>query len=173
MARWKLITAHCLNVQGNEWEYTETDRATGKPKRRKFPVPMFLDPRDPADWNYKWGRSDDPDGEIVVCHVGKGEDKDIPFTGDPTPDMLPLDDEAKAISESFQPRWNFRPEEAENPGQFSQSLVDKFQSEMAEVAAKPVQIEGLSDLVAALAVMTQSNQALLANLAAPKPERRF
>ena len=38
MARWKLMTPHYLNVEGETWEYTENDRQTGRPKRVQFPV---------------------------------------------------------------------------------------------------------------------------------------
>ena len=30
MARWKLMTPHYLNVEGETWEYTENDRQTGR-----------------------------------------------------------------------------------------------------------------------------------------------
>ena len=48
MARWKLMTPHYLNVEGETWEYTENDRQTGRPKRVQFPVPRLLDIRDPS-----------------------------------------------------------------------------------------------------------------------------
>ena len=44
MARWKLMTPHYLNVDGEEWEYQETDRQTGRPRGTKFRVPRLLDP---------------------------------------------------------------------------------------------------------------------------------
>src|SRR5712664_1979266 len=75
MARWRLITGHYLNVliDGSpaEWEYKETDRNTGKQARRIFPVPVLLDPNDPADHNHP--------GEIIVCHEGAGDRRDIIF----------------------------------------------------------------------------------------------
>ena len=45
MARWKLMTAHYLNVAGTKWEYQEVSRVTGKQIRMQLPVPMYLDPR--------------------------------------------------------------------------------------------------------------------------------
>ena len=48
MARWKLMTSHYLNTPGEEWEYTENDRNTGRPRRIKFPVPRLLDINDPS-----------------------------------------------------------------------------------------------------------------------------
>lgn len=148
MARWKLMTAHYLNTPGEEWEYQETDRQTGRPKRVKFPVPRLLDPKDPTCWTHRCGNRDNEDGEIVVCHEGRGETKDVIFIGDPTPDMVPLDDEAKEISAKFEARWAFKPEDM--AGGYSQSLVDKFQVEMAEVENKPIEVAGLTELVASI-----------------------
>lgn len=164
MARWKLMCDHYLNTPGEEWEYTETDRATGRPIRKKFAVPRHFAVNDPTCWNYKWGPSNDQEGEIIVCYEGRGEAKDFIFIGDPTPDMTPLDDEAREISAKFAVKWNFRPEESS--GEFSQSLVDKFQLEMADAMTKPVQVEGLSELVAAIGKLVETN-----GLAA-KSERR-
>ena len=173
MARWKLSTAHYINtlVDGSpcEWEYTENDRQTGRLKRRKYSVPQYLDPRDPADWNYKWGANDDVEGEIIVCYKGKGNDKDIPFSGDPTPDMIPIDDEAKAISASFENLWRYKPD-AEDPGQYSQSLIDNLQEQMSEATSRPVEIPGLTDLVAILAKSVEQNQQLISTLTVRKPQ---
>jgi hypothetical protein len=153
MARWKLMTAHYLNVPGEEWEYIETDRKTGRPRRTKFPVPRLLDVNDPTCWTNRWGGKDNEDGEIIVCHDGKGEPSDQIFFGDPTPDMMPIDDEAKAISASFEDFWRYKPEEG--LGNHSQSLIDKFQIELAEAQAKPVEIPGLTDLVSVIAKQTE------------------
>lgn len=154
MARWKLMCAHYLNVPGEEWEYTEQDRTTGRPKRVKFAVPRLLDPRDPSCWTNRWGNKDNEDGEIIVCHEGRGESKDIIFLGDPTPDMEPVDDEARTISAGFASRWNMPPENI--AGEYSQSLIDKFQIELAERESKPIEVAGLSELVAAIGSLVQS-----------------
>jgi hypothetical protein len=154
MARWKLVNAHHLNCDA-EWEYQEIDRTTGKQVRKRFPVPRFLNPFDPQDWNYHWGNKDNEDGEIIVCYEGKGEPKDIIFRGDPTPDMVPQDDEAKVISASFEKRWSYKPE-TDVPGGYSQSMIDKFQHEMAESRSKPAEIPGLSDLVTAITKQSEN-----------------
>lgn len=166
MARWKLMTPHYLNVIGTEWEYQEIDRKTNKQVRRRFPVPQLLDPRDPSCWTTTWGSKGDEDGEVIVCLPGKGTDRDIEFfadskctqPGSPTPDMVPIDDEAKEISASFAGLWAFKPETDDIS--YSQSLVDKFQAEMAEKEAKPteVQIAGLDQLMAQMA----ASQAMMA-----------
>jgi hypothetical protein len=159
MARWKLMTPHYLNVPGEEWEYTENDRQTGRPKRIKYQVPRLLDIRDPSNWTNRWGNKDNEDGEIIVCWQGKGESSDIVFVGDPTPDMVPVDDEAREISATFEARWKTKPESM--AGDFSQSLVDKFQIEMAEAQAKPVEVPGLAELTAAIGSLVQTNQKML------------
>jgi hypothetical protein len=161
MARWKLMTAHYLNTPGEEWEYTEQDRTTGRPKRVKFAVPRLLDPRDPACWNNRWGNKDNEDGEVIVCMPGKGESTDIIFLGDPTPDMVPIDDEAKAISESFAGLWQQKPENM--AGDYSQSLVDRFQIELSEAQSKPVEVPGMADLTNAISELVKVNQKVLEN----------
>lgn len=164
MARWKLMTSHYLNcVDPAEWEYSETDRTTGRQKRIRIPVPRYLDIRDPGDWTNKWNsgtnmaasKLTNEDGEIIVCVPGAGLPGDIEFLGDPTPDMMPVDDEAVAISKTFENHWRYKPEGTVN---YSQSLVDEFQTELADVHSKPatVQVDGLSDLVAAMAAQTKA-----------------
>lgn len=106
MARWKLRTPHYLNCidpyTGGEvqWEHKETDRTTGRTNRKLYTVPLLLDNRDQADWNYK-----DQEAIIVTNAENLAFPKDIVFRGDPTPDMEPLDKEAEEISASFAERW--------------------------------------------------------------------
>ena len=102
---------------------------------------------------------DNEEGEIIVCHEGKGDASDIVFMGDPTPDMSPVDDEAREISAQWEPRWAFKPETQE--GDYSQSLVDRFQSELAEAQAKPVEIPGLAELTGAIGELVKQNQKVL------------
>ena len=113
MARWKLTQKHYLNVPGTEWTYTESPMGSRRQIRRVFQVPRYLDPEDPADCNYNPnglprrtidGDRGDP-REIIVCHRDKGQADDIVFTGPPTLDMTPLDDEAREISEEMSKSW--------------------------------------------------------------------
>lgn len=163
MARWKLMTAHYLNlVEPTEWEHSESAR-NGKSIRKKFIVPRLLDPRDPDAWNSTWGSGADKDGEIIVCRPNKGERNDYAFESDPTPDMVPLDDEAREISAKFEPKWAYKPENADTS--YSQSMIDRFESAMAEKAAAPteVTIAGLDTLVSAMAKQTELLAALMTN----------
>lgn len=171
MARWKLMVSAYLNtVTSVEWEYNETDRSTGRPKRMRVQVPRLLDIRDPGDWTNTWksgtnmatSKLSDEEGEIILCHEGKGSRGDIEFIGDPTPDMVPVDDEAREISARFEDHWRYKPDGG--PISYSQSMVDGFKAEMAEKDTKPqaIEIPGLTDLVAALSVQSQAIQVLLA-----------
>jgi hypothetical protein len=176
MARWKLLVAHYLNVPGTEWEYSEMGRTKGgRATKVRFKVPRHLDPNEPADHTHHNWR-DSGDGAIVVCHEGTSADpNDIPFTGDPTPDMEAIDDEAKRISASFASRWK-HPIEA-LPGTFSQSLIDDFQRQMADVqaATKQEPVEGMSELLTAMAAMMKQNAELinaLTHAAVPHNGRR-
>lgn len=170
MARWKLMAPHYLNLTDKtEWEYMEV--SNGKHRRHRFVVPRVLDPRDPGDWNSRWGQDStnamvgNADGEIVVCLPGKGAPNDFEFLGEPTPDMMPLDDEAQAISASYSEKWNYRPDNADSS--FSQSLVDGFREAMEDRTPQTVQIEGFNDLMAMLARSQQATAEALTHLASP------
>jgi len=160
MARWKLLVSHYLPVTDEEWEYKETDRSTGREIRKRMQVPRLLDINDPSCWTNKWGTNGNEEGEIIVCHEGRGDSKDIVFIGDPTPDMQPVDDEAREISASFEGRWSYKSDDPTAVG-YSQSLVDKFQFEMAQKQSAPVEIPGLSDLTAAIGKLVDQNQKVL------------
>lgn len=167
MARWRLAAPHYLSVPGTKWEYQETDRTTGRPTRTQFAVPTLLDPSQASDWNYKYNQDE---GEIIVCLDGKGEPKDIVFVGEPTPDMVPLDDEAKAISAKMALKWKHPIETLTGP--FADRLLDDLQKQVAEVRSTPssTKIEGMEELLAAIVQMTKQNQALVESVLASKAE---
>jgi hypothetical protein len=171
MARWKLINAHYLNCPGTEWEYNETNRTTGQQVRKRYPVPRLLHPDDPTCWTVREGPRGAETGDIVVCHEGKGQPNDIIFIGDPTPDMIPLDDEATAITASFAEHWRYKPEDSSQT--FSQSMIDKFQMEQAALQAKPqsVEVEGMKDLLLALTVATTQNAEMIKHLLSQQPRK--
>jgi len=174
MARWLLTEPPYLNVPGTRWEYKETDRTSGKQKSMTLPVPAFLDPRDEADWNYsqKSGPFQAEQGftvlesfGIVVCYEGKGQGRDIIFVGPPTPGMLPLDTEAKKISDKESPKW-IHPIEG-LPGTFSDNLLESLQMQVAAVASKasvPKDDGKLDKLMEAMTMMAQENAKLIAAL---------
>src|SRR5882724_4695998 len=152
--RWKLAVAHYLHtVDKNQWEYTEVDRKTGRPKRHLFTVPRYLNPLEESDQNSINDLTGD--GEIIVCWEGQGHPKDIEFLGNPTPDMIPLDDEAKAKSAEFEAAWSYHPGDIpEAEGGYAASLVEKLSDMRVAVDVKPVEIPGMTELIAAISAQS-------------------
>lgn len=170
MARWKLGTPHTLWIKGVTWEYKEVDRATGKFVRKTWNVPRPLDPNDPGDWNVQLGRDD---GMIVVCLPGKGEPNDFEFyknskydePGQPTPDMEPIDAEAKAISAELQKKWG-----APQSGAYTEGLVEGWHKQMAELQASGVKNnESMTELLTAIAAIIKQNQEIIQMVAGKAP----
>ncbi len=172
MARWRLTAPHYLKVSGTTWEYKEIDRTTGRQVRKSFEVPLHLDPDQPADCNY----TNNGMGEIIVCYEGKGEPRDIVFEGEPTPDMVPLDDEAKTISASFASKWKHPIESLS--GSYADHLLEMLQKEVADARTKSgaAPTEGMTELLTAMTQMMKQNQeildALLASKAIPQATAR-
>jgi hypothetical protein len=131
MARWRLTDAHYLSVPGTEWEYKETNRETGRSARKVYEVPMHLDPKNAADWNY-------PNDESIIVSdkLDPKYPRDYVFRGKPTPDMEPLDDEAQAISDAERKNWT-HPIEALNMT-YSQSVLSTFERQIAELVAQGI-----------------------------------
>jgi hypothetical protein len=193
MARWKLLEAHYLSVPENYWEQTETDRDTGKQKRKKYPVPTHLDPKDPGVWTHKSGERDITqggnaftDGEIVVrweegytytredgkvftCKVGPDKTQrghlDLVFVGPPTPGMEPLDDEAKAISAAFD--WV----NIANDKYFGMSYAERLIFD--KVTNEDGQQKQMADAIAMMSELMKANTALMQKLAGTDASRRL
>lgn len=165
MARWRLVAPHYLNVEGTKWEYSEVDRTTGKQKRTQFPVPTMLDPDQPTDWSHVYGKDA---GEIIVARGKSDDPKDIIFIGDPTPDMVPLDDEAKAISAAMAPKWKHPIESLS--GTYADAMLKDLGQQIEEVRAASggAKVEGMTELLTAMTAMMKQNQELLAVLVASK-----
>ena len=174
MARWRLAAPHYLNVEGTSWEYKEVDRTSGRNKRTVFPVPLHLDPDNPSDWNIVRGKDD---GEIVVAdHETFENPRDIVFTGEPTPDMVPLDDEAKAISASMAPKWKHPIESLS--GTYADAMLKDMSVEMEAIREQgaSAKVEGMTELLTAMTAMMKQNQDIMAALlhreVEPKAARR-
>ena len=178
LARWKLGTSMYLNtVKPVKWRYQETDRSTGENLEKEFIVPRLLDINDPRCWtnrlvagaNVGGGSTNiGAEGEIIVCQPGKGQPGDIEFLGDPTPDMIPMDEEAEGISGGFADHWAWKPDTVEP--NYSQSIVDRH----GEVStAAEVRIAGLDQLVAAMEVQSRMMSDMLASQTAAAPARRI
>lgn len=128
MARWRLTDRHYLQVPGTEWEYKESDRETGRQARKVYEIPLYLDPKDPADWNYRSEES-----IIVSNRFDPAFRRDLVFIGPPTPDMEPLDDEAKEISQGYIDRGAWQhPIDSINMT-YSQSVLSDFERQLAQL----------------------------------------
>ena len=129
MARFRLKGKHYLKVPGTEWEQKETSQETGKQARKVYPVPRFLDPDDPGDWNFR---------DIPEITVSTKEDpkypRDIIFIGKPTPDMEPLDDEAVAMFKRFEADWT-HPIESLSPI-YGENILAGLQLQVAALQSK-------------------------------------
>jgi hypothetical protein len=171
--RWQLTEPHYLNVPGTKWEYQIQDRITGRQVRKSFSVPMHLHPESDVDWN----RMDGQQGLITVCHEGGGhpDGRDIVFIGDPTPGMLPLDDEAKALSATFSWTPTQGIDDVSQSNSFANQMLNGLIKDMAELQAgvrSAPQAEGLGELVATMREMMQAQmqmfQMMMAKQAMPQ-----
>jgi hypothetical protein len=178
MARWVLHEAHYLKVPGTYWEQKETDRNTGRVKVKQYPVPLYLNPTDPVDWNYKpeggghvtTGGNSFNEGVIIVCHAGKGEPRDIIFEGDPTPGMEPIDDEAKEISAKF--KWsapNFSDDEMSFAERQLANISNKLEHPIIPQEVIDMQ-KSMLEMVGKIAEISMQNAQLL-QLMAGQPRR--
>ena len=165
MARWKLAASHYLNVEGTKWEFQDTDRMTGKVRRVQFDVPTLLDIEDPTCWNQEIIRNPRGEilgGDVVVALTGTAHDtKDYIFKGSPTPDMIPIDEEAVAISAKFQESWKCPPEA--DGAKYGDILIQRFQEKFDKIGSPsaPVQIEGMTEVLAAMTGMMKQNQDMM------------
>lgn len=151
MARWKLTEKHYLNVPGTRWEFQTVDRMTGRPQRKVYEVPLFLDPENEQDWTWKDGF----DGAVIVCHEGKGEPRDLVFVGDPTPGMLPLDDEATAITAKFSWTPTAGLDEDSKSNSYQNQLLMGMIDQMAELQTKATAAPMAAGMEQFLTMMTQ------------------
>lgn len=155
MARWKLTAPHYLNVPGTEWEFVEVDTGTGKQVRHRHPVGLYLSPDDPGDQNRQ--------GEVVVCHEGKGLAGDRIFIGPPTPEMEPLDDEARAITDKMRPLWN----NFSGSYGYGEGVLNDFQNQLtrAAMAQEPSNRKEIDDLKEQMAELQKQNAELARKVA--------
>ncbi len=166
MARWKLTEPHYLNVPGTKWELTMQNRTTGKPQRKVFEVPLYLNPEDEGDWNVREGF----DGYVAVCHEGKGNPSDIVFLGDPTPGMVPLDEEARALTAKFAWTPTQGTDEESKMASFGNQLLNGLIDQMSDVqtrASAAQSVQGMDQLIAVMTQMMAQQGELITRLAGP------
>lgn len=171
MARFRLTSSHYIVTDPpTEWDYKETDRSTGRPIVRKFVVPTLLDPNDPTCFTE---RDDFGDGVVVVgTKLDPAHPRDIILAkAEPTLDMVALDDEATAMMAKFVKNRPHPIESLPSNGSFADGLIEQLQSEMAKVqshsAPQATQVEGLSEMMAAMTTIMKQNADLLHKLTHP------
>lgn len=152
MARWQLVEAHYLNgyppdlsEEGVEWEYKETDRTSGRERRKRFKVPFYCD------------------AQSIVCWGGRGQPSDTVFEGNPTHSMIPLDAEAKEISAKME-----KPLSIDDflPGQFSASMLTSLEKQLADLMNKmPTMLVGQPQTVASSGVSKEEFEVVKNQLA--------
>ena len=138
MARWQVTEAsYFKTIPPVEWEYKEVSNQTGRQGRVVMQVPMLLEPKDSAC------QTPPGSGEIVVCHQGKGLPSDIVFEGPPTQSMIPLDDEATAITDRMRPGWDHPIESLPAQGQGlspeTLAMMESFAKQIGDSIKAPVQ----------------------------------
>lgn len=129
--RWRLTAPHYLNAVVNgaatEWEQVEVDRDSGKQLRKRYKVPVYLDPKNPGDFNYP--------GEIIVAHGAYN--RDVVFEGPPTIDMEPLNDTAEALSKEAAKRGIHPIESLPSQGvSYGEQVLEKFTRQLEGLMAK-------------------------------------
>lgn len=102
MARWRVTAKHYLLArqfgEDTTWVREETNRDTGRAFRRTFAVPLYIDPEDPICINRNTGF-------CVVATEGSEMPGDITLLSPCTPDMEPLDDDARRITAEESKKW--------------------------------------------------------------------
>ena len=171
MARWRLTEPHYLNVDGTKWEYSEVDRITGRPKRVQFPVPQYLNPNYEDDLkSFGQGQGDVSTWDIIVSDGNNPGPKDVIFKekdgspGQPTPGMLPLDDDAREITARYSKVWDAPSEGPSFTQRLEESLINQM-TELRDSVKQAPQVEGLAELMATMTSMMKQQTEILAKLA--------
>jgi hypothetical protein len=136
MARWRLTEPHYIFTDPDTiWERLETDTTTGRQVRKQYIVPAYFHHEIESDWTDKVEKA-----VIVSNHRDPAHRTDIVFKGDPTPGMIAIDDEAKAISAKYKDKWNIPDHIKWGDGQYSSALADHFAEQMDKVNMRSSQL---------------------------------
>ncbi len=170
MARWRVTAKHYLLArqfgEPTQWVREETNRDTGRAFRRTFDVPLYIDPEDPVCINKNLGI-------CVVATEGSEMPGDIILLSPCTPDMEPMDDEARKITAEESKKWkdpiNSLPVAIGED--FGQQLLAMLTAQFNTVANQPVgsmSLKGVADpQIEELKRMLAEQQEQIAKLLAP------
>src|SRR6266849_5825322 len=162
MPRWKLTAKHYLHAlqsgQPSEWQREENNVQSGRAFRKTYPVPMFIDPDDPHCINRHLGY-------CVIATEGSDQPGDLIVSNfKPTPDMEPLDEEARQLSEVERPHW-INPIDGLSPTMgedFANQLLAALQQQMNKVGGiSPTQLGVNSELSSLVAAQQKQIDALI------------
>lgn len=182
LARWRLTGPHYINAyypdmedKQSSWEYTQLNDK-GRQIRKRYKVPMYLDPKDPTCYNYP--------GEIIVANMENG--LDIVMEGKPTMEMEPLNEEAKRLSDIEAPKWKnpMGVDAFPGTGGFQNELILKLERQIEGLLAlktvepappvpvSSIPIEEFRALQKQMAELTAQNEALQTAKPAEADRRR-
>jgi hypothetical protein len=158
MPRWKLTAKHYLQAlqfgQPSEWQREEINVQTGRAFRKTYPVPMFIDPDDPFCINRHVGY-------CVVATEGSDQPGDLIVSNfKPTPDMEPLDEEARTMSEAERPNW-INPIDGLSPmmgEDFANQLLAALQQQMNQTSGVSPSQLGVNSEVSNLSTLVAAQQ---------------
>ncbi|TXH51063.1 MAG: hypothetical protein E6Q97_19170 [Desulfurellales bacterium] len=161
MPTWELAQPHYLQTPEGEWEYSEQNRDSGKMGRKRFTVPVYFDK-----------------GTILTNVESEANERRGIFYAQfekPTPDMIPLDDEARKLTEEVMHNYDHPIDSL--PGEFSGSMLSTLERQLDEafkrnggIPQSPVSAPGVSreefeKLTAQMTALMEQNAALQAKLA--------
>lgn len=128
MARWELTDTHYIHghypgEDDTAWQFTETNMETGRVARKLFTVPRLLD-------------------KGTIVSQGERNPREFEFKGPPTPEMLPLDDDAEAISTQHRSKW-MAPMDGfptQGPGGFNDAVLQRLTDALDNISRnQPIQ----------------------------------
>lgn len=171
MARWRVTAKHYINArqfgEPTQWVREETNRDTGRAFRRTFDVPLYIDPEDPICINKNLGI-------CVVASEGSEMPGDIILLGPPTPDMEPMDDDARKVTAAESAKWkdpiNALPIHIGED--FGAQLLNMLTAQMNTVAKVPntsLAGAGPSDIAELKALLAEQQKQIAALMGAQHP----
>lgn len=128
MARWELTDDHYIHghfpgEDATAWQFSETNMETGRVARKLFTVPAWL-------------------AKGTIVSQNERNSRVFEFLGPPTPEMLPLDDEAEAISAAERPKWTMPMEgfPSQGPGGFNNDILQRLTEALDNISRnQPIQ----------------------------------
>jgi len=173
MARFRLTDKHYLNIQGCEWEEKQElqtkVRGRYRLNRKVLAVPMYLDPKQEADFNYP--------GEIIISTKEDRRYPDDYITGPGficTVDMTPLDDEADEMMEEYKANYTGTHPIESLSGSLSDDILAKLSRQLDSITKlqppiAPISASELETLKSENTELKAQISAIMERLGMPAP----